>query len=90
MVDNIKMIKPLLTLTSTKMIKPVGHRQNSERQDLLKEAFKRRQKKKKKKTVLVKMSALDATVVNPQHSRNDVANKSAKESSLKKIIDIRV
>ena len=89
MVENVKIIKPLPTLTSTKKIKPVGHRQNSDRQDLLKEAFKRRQKKKKQ-TMHVKMSALNTTVVKTQHSRNAVANKNAKESSLKKMIDIRV
>ena len=90
MVDNIKIINPLPSMSSTKRVKPVGDRQNNNQQDLFKEAFKERQKKKKKYPVHVKISGRGATVGNAQRTRYAVTNKKSKESSSKRVIDIRV
>jgi hypothetical protein len=92
MVDNIKNNKPLLPLSSTKRVKPVGHRQDNNQQNLFKETFKERQKKKKtnEDPMHVKISGRDATAGRAQHPRHAVSNKKSKESSHKRIIDIRV
>ena len=92
MVDNIKISKPLPSLSSTKRVKPVGHRQNNNQQNLFKETFKERQKKKKTKEdpMHVKISGRGATASRVQHTRHTVTNKKSKESSHKRIIDIRV
>ena len=92
MVDNIKISKLLPSLSSTKRVKPVGHRQNNNQQDLFKETVKERQKKKKTKEdpMHVKISGRGATASRAQHIRHNVANKKLKESSHKRIIDIRV
>jgi len=92
MVDNIKISKLLPSLSSTKRVKPVGHRQNNNQQDLFKETVKERQKKKKTKEdpMHVKISGRGATASRAQHIRPTVANKKSKESSHKRIIDIRV
>ena len=92
MVDNIKISKLLPSLSSTKRVKPVGHRQNNNQQDLFKETVKERQKKKKTKEdpMHVKISGRGATASRAQHTRLTVANKKSKESSHKRIIDIRV
>jgi hypothetical protein len=92
MVDNIKISKPRPSLSSTKRVKPVGDRQNNHQQDLFKETFKERQKKKKTKEdpMHVKISGRGATVSRAQHTRHTVTKKKSKESSHKRIIDIRV
>jgi len=92
MVDNIKISKLLPSLSSTKRVKPIGHRQNNNQQDLFKETVKERQKKKKTKEdpMHVKISGRGATASRAQHTRPTVANKKSKESSHKRIIDIRV
>ena len=94
MVDNIKISKLLPSLSSTKKVKPVGHRQNNNQQDLFKETVKEKKKKKKKKTkedyMYVKISGRGATASRVQHTRHTVANKKSKESLHKRIIDIRV
>ena len=92
MVDNIKISKLLPSLSSTKKVKPVGHRQNNNQQDLFKETVKERKKKKKTKEdhMYVKKSGRGATASRVQHTRPTVANKKSKESSHKRIIDIRV
>ncbi len=92
MVDNIKINKPLLPLSSTKRVKPVGHRQDNNQQNLFKETFKERQKKKKtnEDPMHVKISDRDAAAGRAQHTRLAVSNKKSKESSHKMIIDIRV
>jgi hypothetical protein len=92
MVDNIKISKSLLSLSATKRVKPVDDRQNNNHQDLFKESFKERQKKKKTKEdpMHVKISGRGATASRAQHTRHTVTNKKSKESSRKRIIDIRV
>ena len=92
MVDNIKINKILPSLSSTKRVKPVGHRQNYNQQDLFKETVKERQKKKKTKedSMHVKISGKGATASRAQHTRHTVTNKKSKKSSHKRIIDIRV
>ena len=92
MVDNLIINKPLQSLSSTKRVKPVGHRQNNNQQDLFKETVKERKKKKKTKEdhMYVKISGRGATASRGQHTRHTVANKKSKESSHKRIIDIRV
>ena len=92
MVDNIKINKPLLPLSSTKRVKPVGHRQDNNQQNLFKETSKERQKKKKtnEDPMHEKISGRDATAGRAQHTCHAVSNKKSKESSHKRIIDIRV
>jgi len=92
MVDNIKISKLLPSLSSTKKVKPVGHRQNNNQQDLFKETVKERKKKKKTKedNMYVRISGRGATASRVQHTRHTVANKKSKESLHKRIIDIRV
>ena len=92
MVDNIIINKPLQSLSSTKRVKPVGHRQNNSQQNLFQETFKERQKKKKAKEDLmhVEISERGATAGRKKHTRQAVTNKKSKKSSHKKIIDIRV
>jgi hypothetical protein len=92
MVDNIKINKILPSLSSTKRVKPVGHRQNYNQQELFKETVKEKQKKKKTKEdpMHVKISERGATASGAQHTRHTVANKKSKESSQKRIIDIRI
>ena len=92
MVDNLIINKPLQSLSSTKRVKPVGHRQNNSQQSMFKETFKERQKKKKTKEdpMHVKISGRGATASRAQHTRHTVINKKSKESSHKRIIDIRV
>ena len=91
MVDNIKISKLLPSLSSTKRVKPIGHRQNNNQQDLFKETVKERQKKKTKADPMhVKISGRGATASRAQHIRPTVTNKKSKESSHKRIIDIRV
>ena len=92
MVDNIKISKLLPSLSSTKKVKPVGHRQNNNQQDLFKETVKERKKKKKTKEdyMYVKISGRGATASRVQYTRHTVANKKSKESLHKRIIDIRV
>jgi len=51
MVDNTIISKPLQSLSSTKRVKPVGHRQNNNQQNMFKETFKARQKKKRQKKI---------------------------------------
>ena len=92
MVDNLIINKPLQSLSFTKRIKPVGHRQNNSQQSMFKETFKERQKKKKKKEdpTHVNISGRGATAGRTQHTRHAVTNINSKGSSHKRIIDIRV
>jgi len=92
MVDNIKIDKPLLPLSSTQRVNPLGHRQNNNHQNLFKESFKKRQKKKKTKEdpIHVKLSGRGAAAGKAQYTRHVVTNKELTEFSHKKIIDIRV
>jgi hypothetical protein len=92
MVDNLIINKPLQSLSSTKRVKPVGHRQNNNQQNLFKETFKERQKKKKKKEdqIHVKISGRGALVGREKQTRPAVTNKKSKNYSHKRIIDIRV
>ena len=90
MVDNIKIINPLPSLSSTIRVKPAGQRQNNKQQDLFKEAFKKRQKKKKKHPMRVKISGRGATAGSAKHTRYAVTIKKSKKSSPKRVIDIRV
>ena len=92
MVDNTIISKPLQSLSSTKRVKPVGHRQNNNQQNMFKETFKARQKKKKTKEdpMHVKISERGATAGREKHSRPAVTNIKSKKSSNKKTIDIRV
>ena len=91
MVDNIKIYKPLPPLSSAKRVKPVGHRQNNSQQNLFKEAFKERQKKKqiKEDPMHAKISGRGDTARRTEHTRHAVTYKNSKESSHKRIIDIR-
>jgi hypothetical protein len=92
MVDNIKISKFLPSLASTKKVKPVGHRQNNTQQGLFKETVKERKKKKKTKDdpMHVKISGRGAKASRVQPNRHTVAEQKSKESSHKRIIDIRV
>ena len=90
--DNIKIIEPLPSLSSTKRVKPTDQRQNNNQQNLFKETFKERQKKNKTKEDPMhdNISGTGATAGVAQHNRHTVANKKSKESSHKKNIDLRV
>ncbi len=92
MENNIKINKPLPSLSSTKRVKPVGHRQNYNQQNPPNESFNARQKKKQKKQdpMHVKISGRGVTADRAQHTRHAVTNKKSKGSSHKRIIDIRV
>ena len=92
MMDNIKINKPLPSLSSTKRVKPADHRQNNNEQNLFKKTFKERQKKNKTKEDPMhdNISGSGATAGIAQHTRHAVTNKKSKESSHKKNIDIRV
>ena len=92
MVDNLIINKPLQSLSSTKRVKPVGHRQNNNQQNLFNETFKERQKKKKKKEdqIHVKISGRGALEGREKQTRPAVTNKKSKNYSHKRIIDIRV
>jgi len=92
MVDNLIINKPLQSLSSTKRVKPVGHRQNNNQQSMFKETFKERQKKKKTKEdpMHVKISGRGASAGREKNTRSAVTNKKSKKSSHKRIIDIRV
>ena len=92
MLDNIKISKFLPSLSSTKIVEPVGHRQNNNQQGLFKDTVKERQKKKKTKEdpMHVKISGKGATASRAQYNRHTAANKKSKESAHKRIIDIRV
>ena len=92
MVDNLIINKPLQSLSSTKRVKPVGHRQNNSQQSMFKETFKERQKKKKTKEdpMHVKISGRGARAGRAQDTRHTVTIQKSKESSRKRIIDIRV
>lgn len=91
--DNIKIIEPLPSMSSTKRVKPTDHRQNNNQQNLFKKTFKERQKKKnktKEDPMHDNISGSGATAGMAQHARHAVTNKKSKESSHKKTIDIRV
>jgi hypothetical protein len=92
MMDNIKINKPLSSLASIKKVKPAGHRQNNNQQNLLKETFKDKQKKKKTKEdpMNVEISDGDVTAGRAHHTRHAVASENSNESLHKRIIDIRV
>jgi len=92
MVDNMMIDKPLQSLSSTKRVKSVDHRQNSNQQNLFKENFKDRQKKKKAKEdpLHVKISGSSATRGREKLTRHVVTNKKSKKYAHKKIIDIRI
>jgi hypothetical protein len=92
MVDNIKINKPLPSLSSAKRVEPVGHRPNNNQKNQFKETFKERQKKKKMKEdpMHVKISGRGVTTDSARHSRQAVTNKKSKESPHNRIIDIRV
>ena len=92
MMDNIKIIEPLPSLSSTKRVKPMDHRQDNNQQNPFKKTFKERQKKNKTKKDPMhdNISGSGATAGIAQHTRHAVTNKKSKESSHKKSIDIRV
>jgi hypothetical protein len=92
MVDNMMINKPLQSFSSTKRVKSVDHRQNSNQQNLFKENFKDRQKKKKTKEdpLHVKISGNSATRGRENLTRHVVASKKSKKYAPKRIIDIRV
>jgi len=92
MMDNIKIIEPLPSLSSTKRVKPTDHRQNNNQQNLFKKTFKKRQKKNKTKEDPMhdNISGSGATADMARHARHAVTNKKSKESSHNKTIDIRV
>ena len=89
MVDNMMINKPLQSLSSTKRVKSVDHRQNSNQQNLFKENYKDRQKKKED-PLHVKISGSSATRGREKLTRHVVTNKKSKKYAHKKIIDIRV
>ena len=92
MVDILKINKPLSSLSATKRVKPVGHRQNNNQQNLFKETFKERRRKKKSKKDLehLRISGRDGTVARVQHSGHAITNKRSNEYSHIKIIDLKV
>jgi hypothetical protein len=92
MVDILKINKPLSSLSATKRVKSVGHRQNNNQQNLFKEAFKERRRKKKSKKNLehIRISGRDVTVGRVQQSGHAITKKRSNEYSHRKIIDLRV
>ncbi len=92
MMNNIKIIKPLPSLSSTQRVKPTDHRQNNNQQSLFKKTFKERQKKNKTKEDPMhdNISGGGATTGIAQQPRHAVTNVQSKDSSHKKNIDIRV
>jgi len=91
--DNIKIIEPLPSMSSTKRVKPTDHRQNNNQQNLFKKTFKEREKKKnktKEDPMHDNISGSGATADMARHARHAVTNKKSKESSHNKTIDIRV
>ena len=92
MVDILKINKPLSSLSATQRVRPVGHRQNNNQQNLFKETFKEGQRKKKSKKNMehVRISGRDGTAGRVQHSGHAITNKRSNEYSHRRIIDLRV
>ena len=90
--DILKINKPLSSLSATKRVKPVGHRQNNNQQNLFKETFKEKRRKKKSKKNLehLRTSGRDGTEGRVQNSGHAITNKRSIEYSHRKIIDLRV
>ena len=92
MVENLKIEKSLPSLSSTRRVKPMGHRQNDGQQNLYLKTFKERQKKKKskEKSMHVKISDRAATKGKTLQNRLVATKQNSKALSSKGIIDIRV
>jgi hypothetical protein len=87
--DNIKDTIPLAAVSSAKSVKSIDHREDSNRNNLFKDTFKKKQKKKKKKDALhVKISTRSTLVGNRPPIRQSAAKKKAKEFIQKRTIDI--
>ena len=87
--DNIKDAIPLAAVSSAKSVKSVDHRENSNRNNLFKDTFKRKKKKKKKKDAMhVKISTRASSDGNTFPIRQSAAKKNAKEFIQKRTIDI--
>ncbi|MGD9359690.1 MAG: hypothetical protein PVH85_12520 [Desulfobacterales bacterium] len=86
--DNIKDAIPLAAVSSAERVKTIDHRENSNRNNLFKEPFKKKKKKKKKDELRINIST-KATLVGHTHSiRQSAAKKKAKGARQKKTIDI--
>jgi hypothetical protein len=85
--DNIKDTTPLAAVSSAKSVKSVDHRENSNRNNLFKDTFKKK-KKKKKDAMHVKISTRTTLVGNTPPTRQSTAKKKAKEFIQKRTIDI--
>ena len=89
MVDNIKISKPLASVSSANRVKPAGPKQKNDHQNFFKDTFMIK-KKKKKGSMQEKKSGRDATAGNTRHSRHALTNRKQPGDLNKKIIDIRV
>ena len=92
MVNNLKIDRPLPPLSATVRVKPVDHRQSNNQQNLSRNNLEERRKKKKSKEdpTNVKISGSGALAGSTQHTRHAAKNKNSRESSYKRIIDVRV
>ena len=89
--DNIKVNIALPSVLSAKSVKSVGHRQNNNRNNFIKNMFKGRHKKKKRKNPMdIKISARAALDGQTAPTRHSAGNKNAKKFVQTRIIDIRV
>lgn len=87
--DNIKDAIPLAAVSSAKSVKSVDHRENSNRNNLFKDTFKKKKKKRKKKDAMqVIISTSETLVGNTPSIRQSAAKKKAKEFIQKRTIDI--
>ena len=89
MVDNIKINRPLASVSSANRVKPAGPKQKNDQQNIFKDTFTTK-KKKKKNSIQEKDSGRDATARKTRHHRDALASNKSKGGPNKRIIDIRV
>ena len=89
MVDNIKINKPLASVSSANRVKPAGRKRKNEHQNLFKDTFMSKQKKKKG-SMQEKDSGKDATAGKTRRPRHAFTSRKSTGGPNKRIIDIRV
>ena len=89
MVDNIKINKPLASVSSANRVKPAGPKQKNDHQNFFKDTFITK-KKKKKNLMQEKDSGREAPARKTRHPRDALASKKSTGGPNKRIIDIRV
>ena len=89
MVNNLKISKPLTSVSSARRVKPAGHHKNNNQQNLFNDNLKDKQRKKGRPRQ-VKISGGVDTADMIKLTRKAVTNKKSMVFSNKRIIDIKV